>query len=311
MTGIRVPLAAVVAIVLPISCGVPVSTASPQQSHKLPQSPVVRRTGPQEILGFSPDHVPGELQIEKQFAAIPSADRARAFHRILTAEPHPAASPRNHELALYIASQWKQQGWEDVVIRRYDVLHSRPREVSLEMVAPVSYRATLREDSYNADPDTKNPHISSGYLGYSASGEITAPVVYAHSGNPEDYDLLRHNGIDVKGKIVLVRYSNPYSYRGFKALTAEREGAAAILIYSDPAEDGYAQGKVFPDGPWGPESHIQRGAIRRGPQRLARRVAYFLSFYGGGSRASEGRYGHQHPALRSGRGAHPRERIPR
>jgi N-acetylated-alpha-linked acidic dipeptidase len=95
----------------------------------------------------------------------------------------------------------------------------------------------------------------------SISGEVTAPVVYAHSGNPEDYDLLRKSGISVKGKIVLVRYSNPYSYRGFKALTAQREGAAAILIYSDPAEDGYKQGKVDPDGPWGPEYHIQRGAI--------------------------------------------------
>ena len=89
----------------------------------------------------------------------------------------------------------------------------------------------------------------------------TAPVVHAHSGNPEDYDLLRKQGMKVKGKIVLVRYSNPYSYRGFKALTAEREGAAAILIYSDPAEDGFKKGNVFPDGPWGPESHIQRGAI--------------------------------------------------
>src|SRR5207244_2368078 len=103
--------------------------------------------------------------------------------------------------------------------------------------------------------------VSGAYFGYAASGEVTAEVVYAHSGNPEDYDLLRKNGISVKGKIVLVRYSNPYSYRGFKALTAEREGAAALLIYSDPAEDGYARGKVFPDGPWGPESHIQRGAI--------------------------------------------------
>ena len=95
----------------------------------------------------------------------------------------------------------------------------------------------------------------------SISGEVTAPVVYAHSGNPEDYDLLRKNGINVKGKIVLVRYSNPYSYRGFKALTAQREGAAAMLIYSDPQEDGYKKGKVDPDGPWGPEYHIQRGAI--------------------------------------------------
>src|SRR5258708_4144461 len=95
----------------------------------------------------------------------------------------------------------------------------------------------------------------------SISGEVTAPIIYAHSGNPEDYALLRQHGIDVKGKIVLVRYSNPYGYRGFKALTAQQEGAAAILIKSDPAEDGYKKGKVVPDGPWGPEYHIQRGAI--------------------------------------------------
>jgi N-acetylated-alpha-linked acidic dipeptidase len=103
--------------------------------------------------------------------------------------------------------------------------------------------------------------VQSAYTGLSASGEVTAPIVYAHSGNPEDYDLLRKNGVDVKGKIVLVRYSNPYSYRGFKALTAEREGAAAMIVYSDPQEDGFKRGKVFPEGPWGPESHIQRGAI--------------------------------------------------
>src|SRR5258705_5584139 len=129
------------------------------------------------------------------------------------------------------------------------------------MVAPSYLKASLREDPYAIDPDTKNSAISGAYFGYSTSGDVTAELVYAHSGNPEDYELLRKNGISVKGKIVIVRYSNPYSYRGFKALTAEREGAAALLIYSDPAEDGYTRGKVFPDGPWGPESHIQRGAI--------------------------------------------------
>jgi len=129
------------------------------------------------------------------------------------------------------------------------------------MVAPVHYQASLREQPYDADPDTKNPAVTGAWTGMSISGEVTAPVVYAHSGNPEDYSLLRAHGISVKGKIVLVRYSNPYSYRGFKALTAEREGAAAMLVYSDPAEDGYKRGEVFPRGPWGPESHIQRGAI--------------------------------------------------
>src|SRR4029079_19430293 len=110
-------------------------------------------------------------------------------------------------------------------------------------------QALLRESPIAADPDSKNPAISAAWLGMSISGEVTAPVVYAHSGNPEDYELLRKRGIDVKGKIVLVSYSNPYSYRGFKALTAQREGAAAMLVYSDPAEDGDKKGKTFPDGP--------------------------------------------------------------
>jgi N-acetylated-alpha-linked acidic dipeptidase len=213
------------------------------------------------IRGFSPPHAAAEHQLETTFQAIPSPDKAREWHRTFTAEPHPAASERNNQLADFMAAEWRKQGWEDVTLHRYDVLHSRPRSVSLEMTEPVRFTASLREDSYEADPDTKNPAVSGSYFGYSASGDVTAEVIYAHSGNPEDYELLRKNGISVKGKIVLVRYSNPYSYRGFKALTAEREGAAALLIYSDPAEDGFKRGKVFPDGPWGPESHIQRGAI--------------------------------------------------
>jgi N-acetylated-alpha-linked acidic dipeptidase len=213
------------------------------------------------ISGFSHKGTKTQQEIEAKFKSIPSPEEARKHHRFLTAEPHPAGSERNNELARYIADLWKQQGWEDVTIRRYDVLNTFPREVSCEMISPVHYKASLREDAYDADPDTKNPRVQSAYTGLSASGEVTAPVVYAHSGNPDDYALLRKNGIDVKGKIVLVRYSNPYSYRGFKALTAEREGAAAMIVYSDPGEDGYKRGKVFPDGPWGPESHIQRGAI--------------------------------------------------
>jgi len=213
------------------------------------------------MVGFSARGAAEEISIEQRFRALASTEQISKFHRYLTSEPHPAGSVRNNELAQWVAEQWRAQGLEDVTVHRYDVLNSRPREISLEMVHPGHYRASLREDPYEVDPDTKNPKADGAYLGYSASGEVTAPVVYAHSGNPEDYEYLRAHGIDVRGKIVLVRYSNPYSYRGFKALTAERLGAAAILIYSDPQEDGYTRGKVFPDGPWGPEGHIQRGAI--------------------------------------------------
>ncbi|MBZ5616056.1 MAG: M28 family metallopeptidase [Acidobacteriia bacterium] len=222
---------------------------------------VVPAFSQERILGFTPSSAARQAKVEEKFKAIPSPAEARRQHRIFTAEPHLAGSKRNNDLAQYIAAEWRKQGLEDVVIHRYDVYATAPKSASLEMVAPVVYRAGLRETAYDADPDTKNPRVSSAWTGMSISGEVTAPVVYAHSGNPEDYDLLRKHGIEVKSKIVLVRYSNPYSYRGFKALTAEREGAAAILIYSDPAEDGFKKGKAFPDGPWGPESHIQRGAI--------------------------------------------------
>ncbi|HLW82166.1 MAG TPA: M28 family metallopeptidase [Candidatus Acidoferrales bacterium] len=213
------------------------------------------------MLGFTPNSTARERSVEHQFLVLASPQHVRSFHRYLTAEPHPAGSVRNNALAQWLAQQWRAQGLEDVQIHEYDVLNSTPRSALVELLSPTHFRASLREDAYPQDPDTKNPAISGAYLGYSASGDVTASVVYAHSGNPEDYALLRQHGIDVRGKIVLVRYSNPYSYRGFKAYTAQKLGVAALLIYSDPAEDGYAKGKVFPNGPWGPASHIQRGSI--------------------------------------------------
>ena len=215
----------------------------------------------QSIRGFTSASAAREIEIENKFKSIPTPDEERRQHRIFTQEPHIAGSKRNNELADFISDEWKKQGLEDVVIHRYDVYGTNPKSASLEMIAPTHYQAVLHETPLPGDDDSKNPAISGAWLGMSISGNVTAPVIYAHSGNPEDYELLRKNGISVKGKIVLVRYSNPYSYRGFKALTAEREGAAAMLVYSDPQEDGSKKGKVDPDGPWGPEYHIQRGAI--------------------------------------------------
>ncbi len=214
-----------------------------------------------QILGFAPKSAAHQTEVETKFKSIPTPAEERRQHRIFTQEPHTAGSKRNNELAEYIRDEWIKQGLEDVVIRRYDVYGTNPKSAELEMIAPATYKALLKEAPLRGDDDSKNPAISGAWLGMSISGEVTAPVVYAHSGNPEDYDLLRKNGVTVKGKIVLVRYSNPYSYRGFKALTAQREGAAAMLVYSDPQEDGFTKGKVDPDGPWGPEYHIQRGAI--------------------------------------------------
>jgi N-acetylated-alpha-linked acidic dipeptidase len=211
--------------------------------------------------GYSPARASAQRDLERTLQAMPSTPKIVEWHRYFTAEPHPATSPRTRAIAERIAQAWNEQGLEDVTIRRYDVLSSNPREVRVEMVSPRHYVPSLKEDAYPEDPDTANKDISRAWLSFSASGEVTAPVVYANSGNPEDYDRLRKAGLDPKGKIVIVRYSNPYSYRGFKALTAQREGAAGLIVYSDPMEDGYSKGDVFPNGPWGPDSHFQRGGI--------------------------------------------------
>jgi N-acetylated-alpha-linked acidic dipeptidase len=214
-------------------------------------------------LGFAPASAAPYLRLERQFLAAPSAARIDSALRVLADQPHVAGSPRDRELAEWTRDRFVDYGLDDVEITTHDVLLPWPEEVSVELTAPRSWRASMREDPVPGDRYTQvDPGVAGiPYHAYSASGEVTAPVVYAGSGNPADYDVLARHGIDVRGKIALVRYSVPYSYRGFKALTAERRGLDGILIYSDPADDGFAKGKVYPEGPWGPESHIQRGGI--------------------------------------------------
>jgi len=189
-----------------------------------------------------------------------SPEKIDKYLRFFTAEPHVASTPRNNDLAKFIFEEWKSYGLEDVRISEYDVLLSFPERISVEMILPKKYVMKLAEAPYPQDPDTQKD-AGIPYNAYSRSGDITAPVIYANNGNPQDFDYLEKKGVKLQGKIALVRYSMPYSYRGFKALTAEKRGLAGLLIYSDPKDDGSARGPVFPDGPWGPLSHIQRGGI--------------------------------------------------
>ena len=212
------------------------------------------------IYGFSGPSLPAQRSLEERLRRHPSADRIQADHRHLTEEPHVAGTPRDRELAEWTAAEWRKAGLEDVQIVEHEVLLPFAEEVSVEMTAPKPWRATLREEPIEGDKDT-TADAGITYHAYSASGDVSGQVVYAGSGNPADYDWLASKGIDIKGKIALVRYSVPYSYRGFKALTAQQRGAAGIIIYSDPADDGYGRGDVYPKGPWGPDSHIQRGGI--------------------------------------------------
>ncbi|HXM34684.1 MAG TPA: M28 family metallopeptidase, partial [Pyrinomonadaceae bacterium] len=130
----------------------------------------------------------------------------------------------------------------------------------VELVAPHRVRLSTREAVVPQDPTSANPKITPLFNGYSASGDVTAALVYANYGLPPDYEALQKAGVDVKGKIVLVRYGN--SFRGVKAKVAQDNGAIGCLIYSDPADDGYMQGDVYPKGPWRPIASGQRGSVQ-------------------------------------------------
>lgn len=215
------------------------------------------------LTGFTAAGAKAHLEAEGRFMAMPSADRIREAHLYLADKPHMAGSDRNRELAEWTRDEFVKYGLEDVQMIIHEVLLPWPEEVSVEMTKPRAWKASMREAPIEGDRYTQISEAQAGipYHAYSASGEVTAPVVYAGSGNPADYEALAKRGIDIRGKIALVRYSVPYSYRGFKALTAERLGAAGILIYSDVEDSGALKGPVYPDGPWGPDSTIQRGGI--------------------------------------------------
>src|SRR5262245_25819515 len=213
------------------------------------------------IFGFSRQTAAAQLNIERRIKRLASTARIEADHRSLTDEPHVAGSPRDRVLAEWMAGEWRRAGLDEVEIVEHEVLLPYPQEVRVEMTAPRSWRAPRREGAIQADTDTFAGNVGLTAHAFSASGQVSGPVVYAGGGNPSDYDWLASHGVDVRGAIALVRYSVPYSYRGFKALTAQRRGAAGIIIYSDPADDGYGKGRVYPHGPWGPDSHIQRGGV--------------------------------------------------
>ena len=214
----------------------------------------------ESIRGFSASSATNQRAVESELARRLNRDSTGAFFRYFTAEPHAAGTARNKHLADWVAERYREYGLEDVKLHKYDVFLPWPTRVSVTMTAPTHYEASLKEDEVDGDPDTR---LDAGptYFGMSGTGDVTGELVYASSGNPADYDWLEKQGIDVRGKIALVRYSVPYSYRGYKAQVAQQRGVKALLIYSDPQEDGYRKGLTFPDGPFGPASHIQRGAL--------------------------------------------------
>ena len=212
----------------------------------------------------SPPGFPGpanaeRARIERLFLSTPQPDTLRRHLRILTEEPHVAGTPEDYATALYVRDRMRAYGLE-AELQEFHVLLNYPKRVELALEAPVEEPLALREDPIPGDKDSADPTVFEGFHGYSADGEVSAQVVYVNYGRPEDYEAIEKLGVSVAGKIVLARYGR--LFRGLKVRIAEERGAAGVLIYSDPADDGYVQGDVYPDGPWRHPSAIQRGSVQ-------------------------------------------------
>jgi N-acetylated-alpha-linked acidic dipeptidase len=210
------------------------------------------------IRGFPSEDWRAQHELEEKARTIPEPARMRIYMGRMASRPHLAGSPASKAVADYLTAQLKDWGL-DVHTEEFEALMPYPTSRVLEMIAPVKFRAGLREPGVAEDPPTGEPGQIPTYNAYSASGDVTAPLVYVNYGLAEDYEALRREGVDVKGKVAIARYGR--SWRGVKAKLAQENGAVGCLIYSDPREDGYFQGDVYPKGPMRPELGVQRGSV--------------------------------------------------
>ena len=215
----------------------------------------------QPLYGYSAESSRVERQWEEKLRAIPSPDNLRAYLQRLSARPHNVGSPYDKDNAEWIASKFKEFGL-DTQIESFSVLYPTPKERLVELVdGGPHFTAKLQEPVVPEDP-TSNQTAEQlpTYNAYSIDGDVTAPLVYVNYGLPEDYDILDRLGISVKGAIIIARYG--HSWRGIKPQVGAEHGAVGCLIYSDPRDDGYAGGDVFPEGAWRPSEGVQRGSVQ-------------------------------------------------
>jgi N-acetylated-alpha-linked acidic dipeptidase len=214
---------------------------------------------PALIKGYSADTARAEREWEAKLRSIPSQANLKAYMQRLAARPHHVGSAYDRENAEWILSKFREWGIE-AQIETFQVLMPTPKERVVELIEPTKYTAKLQEPTVAEDP-TSGQHAEQlpTYNAYSADGDVTAPLVYVNYGVPDDYDRLARLGISVKGAIVIARYGA--SWRGIKPKVAAEHGAVGCIIYSDPRDDGYFQGDVFPAGPWRPPQGVQRGSV--------------------------------------------------
>jgi N-acetylated-alpha-linked acidic dipeptidase len=202
-----------------------------------------------------------EQKIEQEFLAVPSATLAGEHLKTLTAAPHIAASKEDYATAEYVASKFKAAGLETSIVP-YKVWLNLPKEVKITATAPDGkvLMTGPAPEHVASDPYQDDPRIVPAFNSSSPSCDLTASVVYANYGTPEDFKKLAALHVDIKGKIILVRYG--HNFRGVKVYLAQLGGAAGVIIYSDPSDDGFTKGRAYPDGPYRPATGVQRGAVQ-------------------------------------------------
>jgi N-acetylated-alpha-linked acidic dipeptidase len=219
------------------------------------------QTAPASAGVFGYTDFAAESKIEEQFLAVPDARLAGQHLKTLTAEPHLAATPEDHKTAEYVAEKFRAAGLDTEIVP-YRVLLNWPKVVRMEAFDPAGkllISGPTREH-VDGDPGQDDPRVVMPFNGSSGSGDVTGEVIYANYGRLEDFDQLAAQHVDLHGKIVLVRYGG--NFRGVKVYIAQQRGAAGVLIYSDPQDDGYYKGDPWPIGPWRPDTGVQRGSVQ-------------------------------------------------
>ncbi len=200
-----------------------------------------------------------EAATEARFLAVPDPKLAGEHLRILTQAPHMAGTVEDKATADYVAQKFRDAGLDTEIVE-YKVWINYPAEITVDLTAPagVAMHGPTREHVDN-DPFQDDPRVVTPFNGMSPSGDVEADVVYANYGTPEDFDQLEKLKVDVRGKIVLVRYGQ--NFRGVKVFVAQEHGAAGVIIYSAPPDAGGRRGDKYPDGPWHPDTGVQRGSV--------------------------------------------------
>jgi N-acetylated-alpha-linked acidic dipeptidase len=211
------------------------------------------------MLGFSAADAAKQQSLEQRFdAQLDPADQ-RSWLKQMSSQPNQVGSPHDKANAEFMLAKFREWGW-DAHIETFDVLYPTPKKVALKLLGSQPFTAALKEPAIAGDATSG---IQDGalppYNVYGADGDVTAELVYANYGMPDDYKDLARRGIDVHGKIVLTRYGG--GWRGLKPKLAQQHGAVGCLIYSDPHDDGYAKGDVYPKGGWRPADGVQRGSV--------------------------------------------------